>query len=117
MKTDLLELFENLFNGTIHECKLDIMPDYSVCVVAASKGYPLEYEKGKVINGLDNITSLVFHAGTTIKNNQIVTNGGRVLVVNAQGPTLKDAKTRVYDTIQKISFENMYYRSDIGFEF
>lgn len=117
MKTDLLELFESLFNETIHQCKLDIASDHSICVVAASKGYPLEFEKGKTIHGLDGLTSLVFHAGTTIKDNQIVTNGGRVLVVNAQGSTLKEAKTNVYEAIRQISFENMYYRSDIGFEF
>ncbi|MCX7862367.1 MAG: phosphoribosylamine--glycine ligase [Bacteroidales bacterium] len=117
MKTDILELFESLFNGTVHQCKLDIISNYSVCVVAASKGYPLEYEKGKIIYGLNHLSSEVFHAGTSWANDQIVTNGGRVLVVSAQSPTLKEAKQKVYDSMQKISFENMYYRSDIGFEF
>ncbi len=117
IKSDILELFESLFNNSFNNYHLEIEPDYSVCVVAASKGYPLEYEKNKVISGLSDVKSTVFHAGTIHQNNQIITNGGRVLVVNDKASDLKTAKQKVYDSLKKIHFDNIYYRNDIGFEF
>ncbi len=117
IKTDIIDLFEQLFDGTLNQCNLEIDENYSVCVVAASQGYPLAFEKGKIIEGLENVPSTVFHAGTTINNNTILTNGGRVLVVSDKAPDLKEAKQKVYQSLEKIHFENIYYRRDIGFEF
>lgn len=117
IKSDILELFECLFNGSLNENILEIDSDYSVCVVAASKGYPLEYEKGKLIKGLSEVSSTVFHAGTTIHEQKIITNGGRVLVVSDKAANLKQAKQKVYNSLNLVHFDNIYYRNDIGFEF
>jgi phosphoribosylamine--glycine ligase len=84
----------------------------------ASGGYPGDYEKGKVITGIDQAESLedvkVFHAGTTVQNDHIVTNGGRVLGVTAMGKTVAAAKERTYEALQKIRFDRAYYRHDIA---
>jgi len=117
IKTDLIELFERVFNKTLDTYQISIENNYSVCVVAASKGYPLEFEKDKVITGIENVDSLVFHAGTKFVDNQLLTNGGRVLSICNQANNLKEAKEKVYNSIKKIHFENIYYRNDIGFEF
>ena len=86
-----------------------------VCVIIASGGYPVKYAKGKEItfNNLDKDV-LVFHAGTAFKNNKLVTNGGRVLGVTAIANTMKEAQQKAYDNVQKIHFEGMHYRKDIG---
>ncbi|MEW6087999.1 MAG: phosphoribosylamine--glycine ligase [bacterium] len=90
----------------------------SVCVVIASGGYPGNYEKGKEISGLDELTGkddiYVFHAGTVKKGNKILTSGGRVLGITALGDSLKDAQKKAYEAVKKIKFENMYYRKDIA---
>ncbi len=117
INTDIVELFERLFDGTLDQAKLEIDPNYSVCVVAASKGYPLQFEKGKVIHGLEQSMSTVFHAGTTVKDTNVITSGGRVLVVSDKALTLKEAKQKVYSSLKQIYFDNIYYRHDIGFEF
>lgn len=117
IENDLLEIFDALFEDKLDTVQLNINPDYFTCVVAASKGYPEHYEKGKVIKGLDNISSLVFHAGTTKHNNEIITNGGRVLMVVDHGKTIEDALNKTYQNLKLISFDNIYYRNDIGYEF
>ena len=89
----------------------------AVCVVAASGGYPDAYEKGKVISGIESATAqgaMVFHAGTALKDNQLVTSGGRVLGITALGENLEDAIAKVYPALESISFEGMYYRRDIA---
>ncbi|MDJ0744722.1 MAG: phosphoribosylamine--glycine ligase [Xenococcaceae cyanobacterium MO_167.B27] len=89
----------------------------AVCVVAASGGYPDAYEKGKVISGIESATAqgaIVFHAGTTFKDGQLITSGGRVLGITALGENLKDAISQVYPAVESISFEGMYYRRDIA---
>ena len=89
----------------------------AVCVVAASGGYPDAYEKGKAIAGIESATAqgaIVFHAGTALKDGQLVTSGGRVLGITALGENLKDAITKVYPALESISFEGMYYRRDIA---
>ncbi len=89
----------------------------AVCVVAASGGYPDAYEKGKVISGIESATAqgaVVFHAGTALKDNQLVTSGGRVLGITALGNDLEDAIAKVYPAVESISFEGMYYRRDIA---
>jgi phosphoribosylamine--glycine ligase len=88
--------------------------------MAVSGGYPGNYDKGFVISGLNKAVpadSLVFHAGTTMKDGKVVTSGGRVLPVTSYGDTVSAAVARSKETLQQISFEGMYYRQDIGFEF
>lgn len=93
-------------------------PEASVCVVAASKGYPGEYPKGMPIQGLDEAArvpgAVVFHAGTADRENNVVTNGGRVLGVTAIGADVSEAIARAYETISRIKFDGMHYRKDIG---
>jgi phosphoribosylamine--glycine ligase len=96
---------------------LQWQPGTAVCVVAAAGGYPDAYEKGKVITGIDkaeNLGSVVFHAGTTLKNGQILTNGGRVLGITSVGDNFNAAISKVYQAVNLIQFEGMYYRRDIG---
>jgi phosphoribosylamine--glycine ligase len=89
-----------------------------VCVVCASKGYPGDYVLGKEISGLDEAEKLqdvaVFHAGTKLENNKVVTSGGRVLGVTGRGSTIKEAIDKSYQAVGKINFEGMHYRRDIG---
>jgi len=82
-----------------------------------SGGYPEDYEKGKVISGLEDVqNSLVFHAGTTVKDGETVTNGGRVLAITSYGDTFKDALQQSYKSVAKIDFDGKYYRTDLGFD-
>ncbi|MEI7534684.1 MAG: phosphoribosylglycinamide synthetase C domain-containing protein, partial [Verrucomicrobiae bacterium] len=104
--------------GSLGSLELKWSPLASVCVVMASGGYPGNYAKGKVITGLDAANALphtkVFHAGTTLKDNQIVTNGGRVLGVTALGKDLKAAQAAAYAAVEKINFEGAHFRRDIA---
>lgn len=115
---DLLELFLRIAEGRLRGFKLPLKPEAAVCVVAASKGYPEQYEKGKRIDGLDALGDqsdlLVFHAGTTARNSTILTSGGRVLDVVGLGASLAEARAKAYSAIEKIHFEGMSYRHDIG---
>lgn len=116
LKSDLLELMEAAAKGELqgHEIKLD--DRYRCCVVMASEGYPKSYEKGKAINGISDVanTANVFHAGTKIDSDKLFTDGGRVLSVVGAGATLQEAIKNTYAEVKKITFENAYYRSDIG---
>jgi phosphoribosylamine--glycine ligase len=99
------------------EIKWDIRP--SVCVVMASEGYPGSYQKGEVIEGLDEVESMdddvyVFHAGTAIRGESLVTSGGRVLGVTALGPGIRSAITKAYRAVGKIRWKGVHYRKDIG---
>jgi phosphoribosylamine--glycine ligase len=118
LKSDLLEIFLAVCEGRLNEITLAWDPRPAVCVVMASGGYPGDYEKDKVITGIDQAESLddvkVFHAGTTVQNDHIVTNGGRVLGVTAMGKTVAAAKERTYEALQKIRFDRAYYRHDIA---
>ena len=91
---------------------------YSICVVMASQGYPGSYEKGKVITGLDSFGDdgdvIVFHAGTAIRDDSVVTSGGRVLGVTARGKDFPSTRDRVYEAVGRLRFEGAYYRRDIG---
>ena len=89
---------------------------YALCLVLASAGYPGKYEKGKVITGLDSNLDdvVVFHAGTSIKDENIVTNGGRVLNICATGETLDEVREKAYKVAKQIDFDGKYYRKDIG---
>ncbi len=118
MKTDLLEVLNACIDGTLDQLDLDFEENACVCVVLASDGYPLQYEKGKKIDGLENLRGkegcYVFHAGTKRQGDDFVTNGGRVLGVTATGPDLLTARSNAYEAVSLISFENKYYRRDIG---
>jgi phosphoribosylamine---glycine ligase len=118
LDSDLLDALESCVEGRLGETELLWKPGASACVVAASGGYPGSYTNGYKIAGLNEATQLpnvvVFHAGTALVGNDIVTNGGRVLAVTATADSLKAALQRAYDAIAKIQFEGMYYRRDIG---
>ncbi|MCD8398300.1 MAG: phosphoribosylamine--glycine ligase [Lachnospiraceae bacterium] len=118
MKTDIIEVFEACIDGTLDQVDLEFADNAAVCVVLASDGYPVHYEKGLKIEGLDAFRGkdgyYVFHAGTAKKDGDIVTNGGRVLGVTATGTDLKAARANAYEAVEWISFANKYYRHDIG---
>ena len=118
LKSDLLEAMIATCDGTLDKITLEWDDRAAVCVVMASGGYPDDYEKGKVITGLEDADKLrdviVFHAGTAEKNGKIVTAGGRVLGVTALGNKIADAKAKAYEAVEKIKFEKAYYRKDIA---
>lgn len=117
IKSDVLELFvasakQELVNKTI-----DISTETCTTVILASKGYPENYDVGKIISGIEDSDKMIFHAGTKNDGNNVISNGGRVLAVSASAINLKVALDRTYKLIDSIDFENKYYRKDIGFEF
>lgn len=118
MKNDIVEVFEACIDGTLDQLSLDFEDNAAVCVVMASAGYPVKYEKGFAIHGLDRFKEkdgyYVFHAGTKKNGEDIVTNGGRVLGVTAKGEDLKKARANVYEAVTWIDFANAFYRHDIG---
>ncbi|MBN1765223.1 MAG: phosphoribosylamine--glycine ligase [Sedimentisphaerales bacterium] len=118
MKSDLLEVMLAVCDLRLHKVQLNWDPRPAVCVVMASGGYPDSYEKGKVITGIEEAERSsdikVFHAGTTGKDGQILTSGGRVLGVTALGTTIADAQANAYAAVKKINFDGAYYRSDIA---
>ena len=119
MKNDIVEVFEACVDGTLDQITLEFEENAAVCVVLASAGYPLKYEKGLPISGLetfkDKDSYFVFHAGTKFnEEGTIVTNGGRVLGVTATGATLKEARANAYEATKWVNFDNKYCRSDIG---
>lgn len=114
---DLLELYLAIVEHQLERFEMKLKPISAVCVVLASGGYPEHYEKGFAIEGLDKLHDpnlRVFHAGTTLKNGQIVTSGGRVLNVVGLGQSLPEARTRAYEAIKQISFQGIHYRRDIA---
>lgn len=120
MKNDLVELFTAVTNGKINEISISLDPRSAAAIVAVSGGYPGNYEKGKPIEGILEKTiedSLVFHAGTLQKDKQIVTNGGRVMVVTAFGSNIREAAEQSVYMMEQLYFEDMKFRSDIGYEF
>jgi len=117
IKSDLVELFKAVANETLDNMVLEIDERAATTVMMVSGGYPEDYEKGKVITGLDQVeNSIVFHAGTAEKDGKIVTNGGRVLAVTSYGTDFKEALKQSYQNIEKIDFEGNYYRTDLGFD-
>ncbi|KUO49972.1 MAG: phosphoribosylamine--glycine ligase [Desulfitibacter sp. BRH_c19] len=116
LESDLVEVCSSVINGTLDKDILKWHQGYAVCVVAASGGYPNDYEKGKpiAIGEIPEFTK-IFHAGTIIsKNNQLVTSGGRVLGVTSKGDNLDEAIKNVYESIKKVNFADMHFRKDIG---
>ena len=118
MKNDLIDVIEACIDGTLDQVDLQIEDNAAVCVVLASDGYPVAYEKGLPITGLDEFKKhegyYCFHAGTKFDGDQIVTNGGRVLGVTAKGATLKEARANAYKATEWVKFDNKYMRHDIG---
>ena len=118
MKNDLIDVIEACIDGTLDQVDLQFEDNAAVCVVLASDGYPVAYEKGLPITGLDEFDKhdgyYCFHAGTKFDGDQIVTNGGRVLGVTAKGATLKEARANAYKATEWVKFDNKYMRHDIG---
>jgi phosphoribosylamine---glycine ligase len=117
LKTDLVELFQAVANQKLDEVTLEIDSRTATTIMLVSGGYPEEYEKGKVISGIETVEdSIVFHAGTKLENGQVVSNGGRVLAITSFGATFDEAIKKSYQNINKLHFDTMYYRKDIGFD-
>jgi len=117
IKSDFVDLLEGVAQGNLHEKPLLFDDRSAVTVMLASGGYPGDYEKGKVIAGLDRISgSTLFHAGTTAKAGQILTNGGRVIAVSSYGKNKSEALQQSYKNCEIVHFDGMYYRKDIGFD-
>jgi phosphoribosylamine--glycine ligase len=117
LQTDLVSLLEATAKEKLKDCSLSIDPRSATTVMIVSGGYPEEYEKGKVISGLQQESeSIIFHAGTREKDGEVLTAGGRVLAITSLADDFKEALKKSYRRIEKISFENMYYRKDIGMD-
>ncbi|NEV92873.1 phosphoribosylamine--glycine ligase [Psychroflexus sp. YR1-1] len=118
IKTDLLEVLSKTAEGLIQEVQLEIDEQHAATVMLVSGGYPGTYEKGKVISGLDKTAEgedvFICHAGTRTENDQVLTNGGRVIAVTAFGDTFQDALKTAYKNVDHIDFKGMYYRKDLG---
>jgi len=115
IKNDLLEIFQSVANGKLSEIKIEIDERFVTAVVMVSGGYPNDYEKGKVITGLSEIKdSIAFHAGTKQDGENILTAGGRVIVVTSYGNTMVEALNKSFSNAEKIKYEKKYYRKDIG---
>ena len=117
IKTDLVELLENTWKGTLDSASLEIDERSATTVMMVSGGYPESYEKGKVISGINDIEdSIVFHAGTKKENGNIVTSGGRVIALTSFGEDYNKALKKSYQSAEKLQFDKMYFRKDIGFD-
>lgn len=116
LETDLIEIIEAILENRLNEIHIKYDEKNAVCVMLTSGGYPESYEKGKVITGLDKVDEdiVIFHSGTKIIDNKLVTNGGRVIGISAKGNSLEETSKKVYENIKKIKFEGMHYRTDIG---
>ncbi len=117
LKTDILSLFEATAKGELKQAAFDLDARFCTTVMLVSRGYPGDYEKGKQIDGLENVEgSIVFHAGTKLADGKVLTNGGRVLAVSSYGDTMKEALAQSYKNVAKIHFDGMNFRRDIGFD-
>lgn len=117
LQSDLVELFQAVANEKLNEINLEVTDKSAATIMVVSGGYPEEYVNGKVISGIETVTdSIVFHAGTKQDNDTIITNGGRVLAVTSLGDNFEDAIKKSYQNIEKLHFDTMYYRKDIGFD-
>lgn len=115
IKSDIMDLFEGVATGTLAARKIEFDPRSAVCVMLVSGGYPGTYRKGLVISGIDSVDgSMVFHAGTTVKDGNVVTNGGRVIAVSSYGQSLAEALGKSMSQAAGIEFEGKYFRRDIG---
>ena len=117
VKNDWVELFKAIGSQTLDQHELEIDPRSATTIMAVSGGYPEAYQKGKTITGIDSVDgSVVFHAGTKVVSKEVKTSGGRVLAVTSYGKDHKEALSKSYESLEKIDFEGMYYRKDLGFD-
>ena len=117
LKSDLVELFVAVAKGKLNDAELKIDDRTAATIMMVSGGYPEDYEKGEIISGIENVKdSLVFHAGTKTEIGKIVSNGGRVLAITSFGNDHKEAIKKSYQNIEKLHFDKMYFRKDIGFD-
>ena len=117
LKSDLVEIFEAMAKQELENVSLEIDERAATTIMMVSGGYPEDYEKGKVITGIETVKdSIVFHAGISLRDNEVITNGGRVLAVTSYGTSYQEAIAQSYESISKINFEKMYFRKDIGFD-
>jgi phosphoribosylamine--glycine ligase len=117
LKSDLVELFQAVGNQTLDQVSLEIDERSATTIMVVSGGYPEDYGKGFEISGLENIKdSIVFHAGTKLENGKVVTNGGRVIAITSFGESFQEAIKKSYQNIDKLNFDKMYFRKDIGFD-
>ena len=115
LKSDIVDLFEGVANGDLNQRTIAFDERAAVCVMLVSGGYPQAYKKGYPITGIDNVEgSIVFHAGTSMKDGEIVTNGGRVIAVSSYGKDKAEALQKSFEEAQKIQFTDKYFRRDIG---
>ena len=115
LKSDIVDLFEGVANGNLDTKEVEIDPRSTVCVMLVSGGYPQSYKKGYPITGLENVKgSVLFHSGTSVKNGQIVTDGGRVMAVSSYGKDKEEALRKCFEEAKKIKFTDKYFRTDIG---
>lgn len=117
IQNDLLDLFETAWKGQLSAHKLSVADQVATTVMMVSGGYPEDYEKGKAISGLEKVEDgIAFHAGTSYKNGEVLTSGGRVLAFTSLAGNMKEALGKSYGNIKKVNFEKAYYRKDIGFD-
>lgn len=114
LESDLLKIMTAVTNGTLADCEVRFSNKSAACVIMASKGYPVKYEKGYEINIPSDLTESVYVAGAEKRDGKMITNGGRVIGVTATADTLKEAVAAAYEKVGRISFKNAYYRKDIG---
>ena len=115
VENDLVTLFQAVNEGNLNTVQLEVRKEVAATVMAVSKGYPEAYQKGKIITGLDQ-EKMIFHAGTLLKENKVITSGGRVLAVTSFGENHNEAVQSSYQTLSKIDFDGIHYRKDIGFD-
>ena len=116
LDTDLNIIMRSILENKLNEINIEYKKEHAVCVMLTSGGYPDNYEKGKVITGLDKLDKdiVVFHSGTRLQDGNLVTNGGRVIGITSSGDSVEEAAKKVYENIKKINFDKMHYRTDIG---
>jgi len=117
IESDLLDLLQGVATQTLHEKEFSVTPDIATTVVLVSGGYPEDYEKGKVVSGFENVDSHeshVFHSGTSQKDNEVLTNGGRVFAITSFGKTIEEAVAKSFKAADTLSYDKKYYRNDIG---
>jgi phosphoribosylamine--glycine ligase len=115
LKSDIVDLFEGVAAGNLDQRAIEFDERAAVCVMLVSGGYPQAYQKGYEMSGIDKVDgSIVFHAGTALKDGKIVTNGGRVIAVSSYGKNKSEALQKSFEEAQKIQFTDRYFRRDIG---